>query len=212
MLKISNAIQEIIDSNQILSFWINEWLLNLSKTAEFILPIIEAKTKKKIKLSALIMNLSRFQKSKNKIKNIQKFKFNKIFINSDLVSFNFEIVWKIFQNVEKIYKKISEKWWFITVSKWTLEIAIITERKFLNEFEKIFWNSYKNFEENISSIWINFDEKYSETPWMISEILNSISMQWISIKEISSTFTEFIIYIDKKDLNLCFDILERKFF
>lgn len=212
MLKITDAIKEIFNSNKALLFWINEWILNLSKTAELIKPLIEVKTQKEIKLSALIMNLSRFWKNKVKIKTSQDFKFKKLSINSNLISFSFDTSPEINKKVNIIYEKIMEKWWFLTISKWNFETSIITEEKFTDLIKKICWNYFKHFENNISSIWINFDEKYLENPWILSEILSPIAMQWINFEEVTSTHTEFIIYVKRKDLNICFNTLEKKFF
>ena len=59
MLRISDAIQTILDANQPLRWAFQQRLLNLSAMAAQIKPLVEARTKKNVQLSAIVMNLSR---------------------------------------------------------------------------------------------------------------------------------------------------------
>jgi len=64
---------------------------------------------------------------------------------------------------------------------------------------------------NISGVSIKFNEKYSEIPGLLYYIIQQITLQNINIIEISSTFTELIIYVEKKDTRLAFDTIYNRF-
>ena len=62
MLRISEAVEEIIETHPALRFGFYHGLMNLTKVARFLRPSIEARTKKEVTDAAVLMNLSRLQK------------------------------------------------------------------------------------------------------------------------------------------------------
>jgi hypothetical protein len=65
--------------------------------------------------------------------------------------------------------------------------------------------------QNIASVGVKFHEKFIEVPGLLYMILQVVTMQHINIVELASTATEFIIYIDQKDIYLAFDAILSKF-
>ena len=62
MIKISDAVREILDGSTFLQFGLHHKLINLSQLARFLHPLVEARTKKEVQRSAIHMALSRIGK------------------------------------------------------------------------------------------------------------------------------------------------------
>ncbi|MBI5412663.1 hypothetical protein HZA43_05905 [Candidatus Peregrinibacteria bacterium] len=62
MLRISEAILEIVNGNATLQFGLRYRLFNLSQLSAFLRPQIKARTKKEVKIGAVTMHLSRMQR------------------------------------------------------------------------------------------------------------------------------------------------------
>ena len=67
MIKISDALKEIVKSNNFLDYGLSHGILNITQTADWIKPLVEVRTKKNVSKSALIMALSRIMRVKKKI-------------------------------------------------------------------------------------------------------------------------------------------------
>ena len=211
MLKISDLILEIVEENHLLSAGIAEGILNLSQVARLIHPLLEVRAKKEIKVSAIIMNLSRLTNNFVKLKEIN-FSLKKIIVNSGLSIITFPNLPEIDAKVYQVYSFLKKQEGYITISHGGGEITIITEEKYINKIKEIIQFKEKALISNVSSVGVVFDQKYGNESGILYALIQSISMQGINILEISSTYTEFICYIDSKYRSLCFNTLQKKFF
>ncbi len=213
MIKISDALAEIVHQNKIFEFGLNNQLFNLTQLASFIQPMIEARTKKEVKTSALVVALSRLQKKKRKVApKIQNFEIENISVQSGLCVMSFPKSTQIHECVNKAYNEVFAQNGYFTFSESTSEITIVFENKFCSTIEK-FINAkdakYKN--SNISSIIIRFDEKYFEIIGLLHLLIQTTCLQGINLIEVSSTYTEFIFYVDKKDVKIAFETIFQAF-
>lgn len=207
MIKISDILENLILNNSLFTFWMKKGILNLSQLAELFHPIVEEKTKKEVSKQSLVMQLSRMQKviSKQNPKNIE-FLVKNISIISWLATFSFKKNIEIQKKLFEIKQEIEGKWWFFSFNETTSEITVIYDFRFsdsFNNFKDI--NIYEHRE--ISGIKLNFSQEDFDTPWLLSFLLDKFSISWINIIELSSSFTEIIFYIDKKDTKSAFEML-----
>lgn len=208
MKKISDAITEIIEGNQMLSFGFHKKLFNLSSLAKYLNPLIEARTKKHVKVSATLMNLSRMQRrAVVKKRKTQKFKINNLVLYSGLLSYTFIRNTETNKKISALYSESQKKNMYFNFSNSSSEITIIMDKAMTTELKKNIKAKEKNKAEGLAAIGINFDQSYTLTPGFIFFILERISMQNINIYEISSTYTELVIYLDSKDMKLAFESL-----
>lgn len=212
MIKISDALLDIFQGNEVLSQGIQENLLNLSEVARKIKPLVEARLKKEIQTSALIMNLSRIARRIETIEKKQTFKLNRLHVYAGLVVFTLDNSLELERQIHKLYTRIKEENGYITVSQGMHETTCILEESLFFEVEKILNIPFKSVIPNITAIGITFDETYFETAGLISKVLRALDQQRINIVEMASTFTELTLYIRSEDRTLCFDTLQRKFF
>lgn len=209
MLKISHSLKEIINSNALLQFGLHHRLLNLSQVAKFVKPLLEAKTKKDIKSSsAILMALSRLQReTKKTIPKMEKFSIINLTVHSGLCTMSFLKSNEFLHGVEKIYSQIQKHNGYITLNQGANEITMIIDEASIIIVQKIVSEKPKNTTKNLAALGIQFDQKYYEIPGMLYYLMQQISLQGINIREISSTYTEIIIYVDQKDIRLLFDTI-----
>ncbi len=208
MKKISDTLREIIQKNSLLQFGFSHHLFNLSELARFLQPHIEARSQKEVRVSAITMNLSRLQKKVKKITpDIQKFEIENLMVYSDLSIMTFQKTSKIHTEIQKLYTIVQEKKGFMTLTEGGHEITIILENEFCKIAQNMISESPKQKNHSIASIGIKFSEKYSSVPGFVYSVLQQTTLQGINIVELSSTYTELILYIDTKDVKLAFDTI-----
>lgn len=212
MLKISDSIEEVISNNSFLNFGICNHLLNLSRVAEFIKPLIETRVKKDVKSSAILMSLSRLQREKCKKKVFtEEYKIVNLVIYSNLCSMTFFESDDVRNKLSEIYKEIKKQRGRITIIQSIEEVALIINDKHVRTIEKFIKEKPKNIQSNLAALGIYFDPKHYETPGFIHYITQQIAIQGISIYEIASTFSELIIYVEQKKIRLLFDTIHNCF-
>lgn len=115
-------------------------------------------------------------------------------------------------SINALYNEVQKHRGFFTITEGAGEITIIFDNCFSALIDKKITEKphYKN--TTVASIGVKFSEKYLETPGLLYLILQQIVLQQINIIELSSTATEFMIYIDQKETRIAFDTLYNRFF
>lgn len=212
MIKISDALEDLVQSNPFLMHGLHHKLLNLSQVARFVQPLIAARINKEVQTSALLMSLSRLQTrfaSSNKAKAIA-FHVDNITVQSDLAIMTVEKSRESHRKVGSIYTRIQNAGGYITITEGLSEITIILDRDFLpiaqEALDKIAFKS-----SSVAALSVKFSEKYLRTPGFFFAIFESLAFQGINIVELASTTTELIFYLAPEDVQLAFDTLYNKF-
>jgi len=213
MIKISDAIKEIVHNNDQLLFGFHHQLLNLSQVARFIQPLVEARTQKSVQVSAILMNLSRMhpQLAQHQARPPQKFYIDKINIHTDLCAFTLVKTSQSHRDLNRMYSEIQKRDGFMTLTEGISEITTIVESENFGLAETWINAPLRLVNRDIASVGVVFHEKFIEVPGLLYMILQTLTMQHINIVELASTATEFIIYIDQKDIYLAFDTILSKF-
>lgn len=212
MLKVSDAVREIVDTNPFLRHGLQQKLLNLSAVAQLILPLVTARTKKDVKQGAVLMNLSRIQTSLAKaIKPLPQYKISNLTIRSSLCSITYYRTREVLNRLKALYGKTEKSLAYITLTQGTNEVTLLFDDILLNDVKKIFSDQPKNINHNLAALAIHFDERYAQIPGLFYYITQQIALQNISIYEVSSTFTELVIYVREQDIRLAFDTIYQQF-
>ena len=118
MIKISEALKEIIGENATLRTGMYYDLMNLTRLAHFIKPLLEAKTKKPITESAILMALSRISGEKRLAqKNIPIYRLKNITIRASLSSITYIQHPDIHIALDMIYGTIVADSGYITINQ-----------------------------------------------------------------------------------------------
>jgi len=208
MKKISDALREITQRNPLLQFGISHGLFNLSKLSKFLQKQIAARTQKEVQVSAITMSLSRLQRQAKKIApQIQQFEVENILIYSDLFTMTFVKTPEVHQQIQKLYTAVQQQNGFMTLSEGGNQITIILENNFLDLTKPMITATpvYENLA--VSSVGVRFAAKYLDIPGFLYIVLQQIVLQGINVVELSSTYTEFIIYIEKRNAKLAFETI-----
>ena len=203
MRKISDHLKEIINSQPYLLFGFNHGLFNLTKLAKFLKPYIEAQTKKDVRDTAILMTLSRLKISKtNNSKNTHK--ILNLSVHSNLCSLTYARDGMVLKKVNDFFSKANTPLDFTSLNTSTTEITIITTEDIYKQLNEEISNKPKSIKTRLSSISVQFKPS-SNNPGLLYFLIQQISVQNINIQEISSTYSELIFFLDKKDINLAFE-------
>ncbi len=213
MIKISDAIQDIVQNNEPLRFGFHHQLLNLSQVARFIHPLVEARTQKKVQVSAILMNLSRMNQrlAQTTLNTQSDFYIDKLNIHTDLCSFTLVKTHQSHRELNQMYRQIQEQNGFMTITEGISEITAIVESENFSLTSQLVTAPVRLVNPHIASVGVTFHEKFIEVPGLLYMILQVVTLQDINIVELASTATEFIIYIDQTDIHLAFDAILSKF-
>ena len=213
MIRISEALQTILNRNNFLLFGIEQKIINLAQLARFLKPLIEARTKKEVSIQAIHMSLSRFQKMNSRKGNLsaEDFEIDNINIQGNLCVYSYERSKNTHQEINELFTNIQEKGGYITISEGINEITVIFDKIFQDDFRGKVQSETKFRHLNATSIGVKFNEKYLEIPGLLYLILQQIALQNINIIEVASTATEIIIYLQQKDAQLAFDTIYNSF-
>lgn len=213
MIKISQAVEEIISSNPFLSYGFHYRLLNLSQVARFIRVMVEARTQKEVTDSAVLMSLSRLQgrMSEENPVVLTDFFLDKVSIHSNLCSLTLNKTEGAHRALNKLFAHIQEKGGFLTLTEGMSEITAILENDFYREAMDLLPERPRFEMRPIASVTAKFNQRFLETTGLLYRILHQVTMQNINLIEVASTATEFSIFINQRDVELAFDSIYRAF-
>lgn len=212
MLRLADVIEDVCLGNPLLQFGLQHRLLNLSQVAAYIQPLLEVKAKKEVQTQTILMALSRLQKRMKKTSTEREdFRIKHLFIQSNLITNTFAKTPAIHSAAQEVYAQIQAKKGFIAISESIGEITLITEDQYESLIHDLIKAKPKFSHSHLSSIGVTFDEKYTTIPGFIYIILQQLLLLHINVIEITSTFTEIVLYIDEKDTKMAFEALHRLF-
>ena len=212
MLKITDAIKSVVSENPLLQFGMQHRLLNLTKTAGYLKPLIEIKSKKYVTVSSLTMALSRFQSEIRK-QSLQResYRIDQISMHTGLSTFTFTKTPETHAGVNKLYQMVQSEHGYITIAQGTNQITVIIDSVFAEKVKKFISSRPRFHHKNIASIGVSFDEKFIRVPGLIYIVLQQMMLLNINILEVSSTYTELVLYIVEEDLKTAFEALQYLF-
>ena len=213
MLRVSDAVREIISNNTLLNFGFHHKLLNLSQVARFIRPLVEARTHKEVQDSAVLMNLSRMlREPEHQTDELDDaFFVDKINIHSGLCSLTIHKTRATHRELNQIFAKIQEQHGFITITEGISEITTILEVVNLEMALAALSDKPRTLHRNLASVGVKFSERCLTIHGVLYRLLQQVALQNINVIEVSSTATEFNIYVDENDVQLAFDSIYARF-
>ena len=208
MLKISDILDIIISSNRFFQVGLSHRLFNLTKLADFMKPLIEARLKKEVSGPAIVMALSRVQKRFDPLPvEGEAFKIRSLNVHGKLFSATFDKSKKSHDQLNRFYKHLMERSAFSTFTESSSEITIIAEEYFLEKLNTSVALAPTALNLNVVGIGVQFDPSYVKIPGFLYLILQKLAVQHINIVEVASTNSEFMVYVSEKDTKLAFETL-----
>ena len=212
MKKISDALHDLVAENQFFEFGLSYRIFNLTQLAKFIQPLLEARTQKEVQPSAILMSLSRLQRTKEKVA-VQptKFRIENIFVRSNLSTITFFRDPNLLKEIRQISGKIQPVNSFFEFTQSTHEITIFFENALTELVGSMIMEKPKYENRQVACVGVSFAEELFEVPGFLGLLMQKINLQNINLIEVSSTYTEFNFYLEEKDVKLAFETLHDSF-
>jgi len=203
MIKIRDIVEDIIYKNEEALFALSQEFINLSAYAKQIQKEVERRTMKDVKISGIVVALSRIQKELDKKHPlIQNIAIENITAKSPLSEIVFPKIPKILSQLSSLYEKISTKNDdFFTMTLSTSDITVICSDR-LKPLVLGHFSEKPIVEKNgLASLGISLDPKYYPRPNITYSLIRRIARKRIPLAETITTYTEIIFIFDDEYLS-----------
>ncbi len=213
MIKISQIIEKMVSSSEIVEPALAQGILNLSAYAKKIRSEVEKEVKKPVTLGSIVIALSRLKskpgfRNKASLKPL-KIKIQELALTMDLLELTFSK-----QSPEKsagmagILGSHDFSNSFFMVTQTSNEITFITKTENRQAILQYFKpRQPKVILENLGAFSIRFNKSYLKTPKLIFSLIRPLAVKNINIIEVISTYSEICFIFEKKDLEKAFTVL-----
>mgnify|MGYP006368089263 CR=1 FL=1 len=208
MIKIQDIVRDIVYNEEEALYALAEGYMNLSAYGKRIQKEVEAKTKKEVHVSGIVVALSRVQKQLKKVHPlIQDIKINNITAKSPLSEIVFEKTPLILSKLSSMYEKVkTTNDDFLTMTLSTSEITVICSDRIKESVLKHFKDKPRMIEFGLASIGISIDPKYYPMPNITFSLIRRIAKKRIPLAETITTHTEIIFIFPQKSLSQVLDL------
>jgi len=202
MLKIQDAVREILYKNEEALYALSHGYMNLSAYAKQIAVAVAQKTQKEVDTASIVVSLSRIKKDPKKSEPlIQDVKINNITTKSPLSEIVFEKNSQILSRLSSLYEKVKTgNDDFLTMTLSTSEVSVICSDRIKNEVLKHFKDSPRLIAIGLASIGLSLDPKYYPMPNITFSLIRRIAQKRVVLAETITTHTEIIFIFPEKSL------------
>ena len=214
MITVPEATKKIIERSRYLSEAMSKDLINLSSLARYIKNEVEEITFKKVSEASILMALKRLSE------NTKPPTFKNVFTSMpDMIirSNLFEITLHNSPSLLKIQQELvkacgSNQKYFFTMTKGLLETTIIASADLEDEvFPIVTGEEIVSQFSHLSAITIRLPKDVIDTPGIFYFLIKSLAWDGVNILEIVSTYLEFTLILEEKEVNHAFSILKSIF-
>ena len=216
MITVSEVTESIIKKSPYLEEALALGIINLSGLARVIKPEIEKQLMKTVQDGAIIMGLKRLSQKIKVAKKGQKRLFPEppdLMVRSNLLEITIPNSDTLLLKQKRLLDKIkSMKNYFLTFTQGIYETTIIVSKNLEDSLNEIFKDEkiISRF-DNLSSITIQLPPGSTSIPGIYNYILRPLAWEGINLIEVVSTFNEFTIILQDKNIHQAFSILKRLF-
>ena len=213
MRSISSVVTVIVDANPTLQFGLYHGLLNLTQVARFIRPQVEARLGKPVKVPAILMGLSRLQKELQQSVEpaASGFEIERMSVQSGLCAITLPKSLETHAALDRLFARTQTMRGYITVTEGTGEITAIMDQELLEDAGSILRSAPKRVVRDLAGLGIQISERFTGRPGFLYTILQQVALQGISVVEVTSTTSEFNVYLAQDDVRLAFDSIYNRF-
>ena len=210
--RLSKVIDSLVSADPSIFFGLHHGLINLSKLARFLAPLIQTRVGK-VSLPALIMALSRYQRTlPAKVKRREAaLKFKGVRRQRELVLLTIP---KVSANIRKTHTLVSRMhtaYGYMNMTEGDRQYALIIQKDKISLTADLLSESVKSEAIPVEAIILTFDRGYIPRPGVLYLILQQLALQQINIIELASTSTEFILFLDPGDVEVAERTLLKRF-
>jgi hypothetical protein len=211
MLTIIDAAKSILWEDDIALQAMELGLLNLSAYAKKILPLVEEKTFKEVKMGSIVVALTRIAKEEKGVTELRPhIIFDDLSIRSPLCDISFSKTDLARKKLLTLHQhvKVGENAFF-TVTQSMSEITIIAPQSLSAAIVDHFAEKPKAVYQDRVGITVRFSKEYLPIPNVLYSIQAALAVHRINFTEVISTCTEFSFILNKEDLETATRALQK---
>lgn len=205
-MTISKAVREIVSKDYVLSFGLQNRILNLTQVARFLQKSVEQQCNDSVSIDAIVMALSRLQQDYVEFAVPSRLKIDEFSVKKDLALISLLKTKRNLQMILKLKLYALQNDMFYSVAESMNEISLVIDKSLVCMFESYDFDMVNFIQKNVSAYMIKIPKDYLEIPGVFQYFVQRFTLNQINILEVSSTYTELIFYIDSNDLNLVIDL------
>ena len=212
MINISQAVEDVPTHDDVALTAARLGWLNLSSYARSIRPQIENLLQKPAQEGSIVTALARLQTALQPSAGQQASALMQgLSVHVNLEGITYGRSRETSSQIREIYAQISSATsTYLTVTQGINEITIIAEAKIAQKFREQLTNARKIYDKtNLVGITIKFDLAYLETPNLIFAHTRRLAYKDINIIEVVSTATELTYMIERKNLSIALEQLQK---
>ena len=211
MITINKLLEQIILRTPFLEEGLSQGIINLSALSRKIKPQIEKELLKPVSESAILMALKRLLPdimSNSKEMDIN-LKAGDITVRSGLTEFTYLKSATLIENKMQLLDEIKSSGdFFVTITQGVHETTMIVNSSLEKRLEEIFrGETLVKKIDDLAAITIRLTGEMVYLPGVHYNILKQLAWHNINIIEVVSTYTEFNIILQKKEVDTSFSIL-----
>ncbi len=211
MITINELLEQIILRTPFLEEGLSQGIINLSALSRKIRPQIEKELLKPVSESAILMALKRLLPdimSNSKEMDIN-LKAGDITVRSGLTEFTYLKSATLIENKMQLLDEIKSSGdFFVTITQGVHETTMIMNSSLEKRLEEIFrGETLVKKIDDLAAITIRLTGEMVYLPGVHYNILKQLAWHNINIIEVVSTYTEFNIILQKKEVDTSFSIL-----
>ncbi|MFA6304397.1 MAG: hypothetical protein WCV73_02490 [Patescibacteria group bacterium] len=208
MLKISEAVKNLVEQDMELHSPLKKGLINLSAYAKKIKSKVEVLTKKNIKTSSIVVTLSRIAKSLPEQAEEKNLKISRLAVYADLEELSYEKTSVFLQKLSHSYKQLAhQEQNFLAITQSITEITMVGDQKSMARIKNDFGPNHLFHKKNLTGISLKFPLSYLSEPNIIYSLIKKIAIKKINIIEVISSSSELTIIVENKDAALAINQL-----
>lgn len=215
MVTISHLVKKAVGENSFLLEAMSRGLISHPGLAEQLKPGIEKELNKKVKESAIVMALRRYEEELSGFeKKAKKFSFHgEIVLKTGIMDFNIVKSSSMLSKIKGLYGLVDfEKGDTLHIILGNNEISIITNEKYKAKFtEFLKGEKMLKKESGLVALTMVLDKDFITTPGVIFAAVRKLAWEGINIYEIVSTMTELTFVLSNSDSMKAYNVLNGLF-
>ncbi len=213
MVTISHLVKKLVGENSFLLEAMGKELISHGSLAEQLKPEIEQELGKKVKESAIVMALRRYEEELQSYdKKIKRFSFKgEIIMRTNIIDFNVVKSNSLLNKIKNIYNLVDfDKGDTLNIILGSNEVSIVTNEKYKEKLiDFLRGEKMLSKEFDLVALTIIFDSKdFFDTPGVIFSAIRKLAWEQINLFEIISTMTELSFILSKKDSMKAYNVLQ----
>jgi len=212
MIKISDAVREIVENDPVLRTGLAQRLMNLSQVARHIHAAVEARARKEANTSAIAMALSRLQSDLPYPDGGPPVSLaDRVTVQRGLAILTFPNTPRCRKGLITLQQRLRPGQRYLTITEGIREITLIVEERTLDIVREVVLERPTREARNVTSLSVALTEDHLRTPGVLYRLLQPLALQGINLAEVTSTTREFHVYLNEADVMLALDALYSAF-